>query len=99
MCKWHTALVIGIRREAIDPSLVTIYTETPSNYEIIGIVTASSSSGLTEQGDLDYAMTELKKQAAKIGANGVILEKVETLVIRPGETAKSVSGKAIYVPS
>lgn len=50
-------------------------------------------------------MAELKKQAAKIGANGVILESVGTSnsggVISYGVyipvTAKNVSGKAIYV--
>ena len=55
--------------------------------------------------DLEYAMAELKKQAAKIGANGVILESVGTSnsggVISYGVyipvTAKNVSGKAIYV--
>lgn len=50
-------------------------------------------------------MAELKEQAAKIGANGVILEGIGTSngggVISYGfyipVTAKNVSGKAIYV--
>ncbi|MBP3771669.1 MAG: hypothetical protein J6I53_03120 [Treponema sp.] len=100
-----TALVTGKQRPATNPESVVVYTEAPAKYEIIGIVTASSDSGWTEQGDLDYAMAELKKQAAKIGANGVILESVGTSnsggVIGYGFyvpiTAKNVSGKAIYV--
>ena len=83
-----------------------IYTEAPANYEVIGIVTASSDAGMTEQGDLNYAIAELKRQAAKIGANGVILESVGTsnsggVIMNYGiivpVTAKNVSGKAIYV--
>ena len=100
-----TALVTGKQRTATNPTNVVVYTEPPKNYEVIGIVTASSDSGWTDQEDLEYAMEELKKQAAKIGANGVILESVGTSnsggVISYGVyipvTAKNVSGKAIFV--
>ena len=100
-----TALVTGTQRPATNADEVIIYTAAPEKYELIGIVTASSDSGWTEQDDLNYAMAELKKQAAKIGANGVILETVGTSnsggVISYGVyipiTAKNVSGKAIYV--
>ena len=105
-CASGTALVTGVQRPAMDPAEVVIYTEAPADYEVIGIVTASSEAGWTEQGDLNYAVAELKKQAAKIGANGVILESVGTSssggVITYGafiaDSAKNVSGKAIYVP-
>lgn len=39
----------------------------------IAIVKASSDAGLTQQGSLDFAVEELKKQAAKVGANAVVL--------------------------
>ncbi|WP_315600975.1 hypothetical protein [Treponema socranskii] len=104
-CATGTALITGTKRTATNPECVVIYTEAPPKYEVIGIVTASSDSGWTEQGDLNYAIAELKKQAAKIGANGIILENVGTSnsggVISYGVyipvTAKNVSGKAIYV--
>lgn len=104
-CASGTALVTGTQRIPTSPETVIVYTEPPAKYEVIGLVTASSDSGWTEQGDLEYAMAELKKQAAKIGANGVILESVGTSnsggVISYGlyvpVTAKNVSGKAIYV--
>ncbi|MBQ9494362.1 MAG: hypothetical protein IJR50_01835 [Treponema sp.] len=99
------ALVTGTQRSATNPAVVVIYTKAPENYEVIGIVTASSDSGWTEQDDLNYALAELKKQAAKIGANGVILESVSTSnsggIVSYGVyipiTAKNVSGKAVYV--
>ena len=50
----------------------------------------------TEQGSIDYAVEELKKQAAAIGANGVLL----TVVAETGggrDSAQTVSGEAIYV--
>lgn len=95
-CASGSALVTGTQRPAIAVEEVKIYAEAPKDYEVIGIVTASSNSGMTEQGDMNYAAAELKKQAAKIGANGVILDSVTTS-ISDGNVAKNLSGKAIYV--
>lgn len=103
----RNCLITGTQRSATNADEVVIYTEAPEKYEVIGIVTASSDFGWTEQGDLNYAVAELKKQAAKIGANGIILESVSSTnsggVISYGVyipvTAKNVSGKAIYVVS
>lgn len=100
-----TYIVTGTQREAISADSVTIYTVFPEHYELIGIVTASSDAGWTEQDSLNYAIAELKNQAAKIGANGIILESVGTInaggVIISGVyvpvSAQKVSGKAIYV--
>ena len=105
-CASGTALVTGTQHPETSPESVVIYTEPPVNYEVIGIVTASSNSGWTDQGSLDYALTELKKQAAKIGANGILLEDV-TQTTTGGvysygmyvpSTSQNLSGKAIYVP-
>ncbi|WP_027727612.1 hypothetical protein [Treponema sp. C6A8] len=100
-----TALVTGIKREATIPEQVIIYTEAPQNYEVVGIVTAASDAGKTEQDMLNYAIAELKKQAAKIGANGVIIEDMDLssggFVMFYGVAVpiavKEVSGKAIFV--
>ena len=108
-CASGSSIVVGEVRESIDPSQVKLYLEIPENYEIIGIVTASSDAGWTEQGSVDYAVEELKNQAAKLGANGVLIESTgdqqSTIVGGYGTgylyaipvTAKSVTGKAIYV--
>ena len=99
-------MVTGTQRPETSPESVVIYTESPVNYEVIGIVTASSDSGWTNQGSLDYALTEIKKQAAKIGANGILLEDV-TQTTTGGvysygmyvpSTSQNLTGKAIYVP-
>ena len=108
-CASGSAIVIGTKRPPTDPIQVKLYLEAPSNYEVIGIVNASSDAGWTEQGSQDYAVQELKNQAAKLGANGVLLEttgeKTSTAVGGYGTgifnaipvTAKTVSGKAIFV--
>ena len=56
----------------------TILTEMPEGAEVIAIVKASSDSGWTQQDSLDYAVDELKKQAAKVGANAVVLTGRDT---------------------
>ena len=82
-CTTGSALVTGTKRPAIDPMLVKIYRVPPSSeYEHIGIVKAESEELFSQQEALDRAVEELKKQAAKIGANGIILggmsEKTES---------------------
>lgn len=108
-CASGSSIVVGDVREAIDPSKVKLYLEIPESYETIGIVTASSDAGWTEQGSVDYAVEELKNQAAKLGANGVLIESTgeQTSTVIGGYgtgyiyavpvTSKSVTGKAIYV--
>ena len=108
-CASGSSIVTGKTRTSIDPSQVILYLEPPEKYEVIGIVKASSDSGWTEQDSQDYAVEELKNQAAKLGANGVILttagENTSTvvgtystgMVYAIPVTSQTVSGKAIYV--
>ena len=108
-CATGSHIVTGTKRTAIAKENVKIYLEAPERYEVIGLVTASSDAGITEQGSQNYAVEELKKQAAKIGANGVLLtnvgEKTTTVVGTYGSgfmtgttsSAKTISGQAILV--
>lgn len=89
-CASGSALVTGKKRPPIDPALVTIYREAPkADFENIGIVKSKAVEMLSQQEAVDRAVEELKKQAAKIGANGVIL-------IEMGEQHVSYSG---FTPS
>ena len=74
-CATGSSIVVGDVREPLTPDQVQLYLQAPTNYEVIGIVDASSDAGWTEQGAVDYAVEELKKQAARLGANGVLLEQ------------------------
>lgn len=108
-CASGSAIVTGTKRTPLDPSQVKLYLESPSKYEVIGIVNASSDAGWTEQDSLDYAVQELKNQAAKLGANGILLEATgerSSMAVGGYGTgyfyaipvkAKTVSGKAIFV--
>lgn len=108
-CASGSYILTGQQRDPVQPTDVKLYTSPPSNYEVIAIVNASSDAGWTEQGSQDYAVEELKNQAAKLGANGVLLMTTgETSSAAIGSygngmmfaipiTAKTVSGKAIYV--
>ena len=110
-CASGTAIVTGTTRTAIDSEKVKLYIQPPAEYEVIAIIKASSDAGWTAQGSQDYAVQELKNQAAKLGANGVLLGatgvKTSTVVgghgtgtmyAIPVET-EVVSGQAIYVPT
>ena len=73
-CTRGNVLITGTKRTPIQPTEVTIYLEPPrGDYEIIGLVSAESEAGWTWDDALNNAVGELKEQAAKIGANGVIL--------------------------
>ena len=108
-CATGSSIVVGEVRDPIDPSKVKLYLEAPANYEVIGIVKASSDAGWTEQDSVNYAVEELKNQAAKLGANGVFIETTgeTTSTIIGGQgtgylyaipvSEQTVSGKAIYV--
>ena len=75
-CASGTALVTGIKRVSTEYESIKIYHTAPSNYEVIAMVQASSELGFTDQDNLDMALEEIKKQAAKVGANGVILKSI-----------------------
>lgn len=108
-CASGSHIITGTARTPIDFKLVKLYLDEPEVYETIGIVKASSDAGWTEQGSQDYAVEELKKQAAKIGANGVLLLSSgqvtsSTVGINPSGgsyaipvSAQTIIGKAIYI--
>jgi hypothetical protein len=108
-CASGSAIVTGNTRDPIVPEQVKIYLDAPAVFEVVGLVNASSDAGWTEQGSQDYAIEELKKQAAKLGANGVLLvssgEKTTTAIggystgyfYAIPVTAKTVQGRAILV--
>ena len=108
-CATGSSVVTGKKRTPVAATQVKLYLEPPSSFEVIGLVNASSDVGWTDQGSMDYAIEELKKQAGKLGANGVLIlasgETTSTIINRSGTgnvyaipvTAKTLQGKAIFV--
>ena len=105
-CAEGTTVVTGQKRAAIDPAQVQLYATPPgANYEVVGLVNASSANGWNDQQSIDFAVSELKNQAAAVGANGVIIGTPSSRVggvVMSGNVAipydeQTVSGTAIYV--
>lgn len=69
-----SALVTGTPRAPIDPSQVRIYfSAPPGGYEEIALL-ESNSGAFTygEQNKMDSVVAKLRKEAARLGANGVL---------------------------
>ena len=108
-CASGSVIITGTKRDPVPADNVSILLEPPTDFETIGLVSASSDWGFTEQGSVDYAISKLRKLAAKLGANGVLLvstgDRTSTAVggTRSGyfyavtDTVKTVQGKAIYI--
>src|SRR5271167_924765 len=69
-------VMVGAARPAISPAEVKIYSHPPAVYEEIALLNASTSHMFTPGGQktIDEVIEKLKEQAAKLGANGVLLE-------------------------
>ena len=78
-CASGSAIIVGEKRAPIeDWESVAVVRQMPEGAVEIAIVSASSDAGFTKQQDVDYAVAELKKQAAKVGANTVVIGKTAT---------------------
>jgi uncharacterized protein YbjQ (UPF0145 family) len=69
-------VMVGTARPPILPADVKIYSHPPPTYEEIALLNASTSHMFTPGGQktIDEVIEKLKEQAAKLGANGVVLE-------------------------
>ena len=78
-CVTSQAVLVGPARPAISPDQVQIYLQPPeSKYLQIANLTASSrgSFAITPAGKIDKVIERLKTEAAKLGANGILLHGV-----------------------
>jgi hypothetical protein len=74
-CSSTSHVLVGTKRPPIDPALVQLYLEPPAQYERIAILDASSegSWAFSGQAKMNAAMVKLKREAAKLGANGILV--------------------------
>jgi hypothetical protein len=78
-CATSQVAVVGRVRPAISAQQVQIYLQPPdSKYDEIANLSASSrwSYFMTAEGKIDKVIERLKKDAAKLGANGILLHGV-----------------------
>ncbi len=78
-------VAIGNARAPINPADVRIYTELPASYEKIAMVSADARNAFASQQNLsDNAIERLKKEAAAVGANGILLNGFGNYVVGSG---------------
>ena len=107
-------IVVGETREPIHPSNVKIYIDYPEKYEKIALIDAGSNFAFkdpailfTWQSKMDKVTERLKIEAAKLGANGILIvntdNKIHQSVRSDGEGGSQISsstekfGKAIAI--
>ena len=109
-------IVVGDAREPIDPSSVKIYLDSPKEYEKIALIDAGSNFAFKDpvilfdwQSKMDKATERLKIEAAKLGANGILIINTDNKIYQSTSsdgkgssssssyTEKFVKAIAIYV--
>lgn len=71
--------MVGTARSPTDSSTVQIFHTPPAKHEQIALVQSDNlgTSGYTQEGRVNSAMKRLRENAARLGANGIILKGVE----------------------
>ena len=104
-------VMVGEKRQSISSDQVKIYLRSPDcPYEEVALLSASSrnSFAVGDQGKMNKAIARMKSEAAKLGANGVIVggtgSETTGMITQPGTPGygvalghQTVSGAAIYV--
>ena len=109
-------IVVGETREPIHPSNVIIYLDYPEKYEKIALIDAGSNFAFKDpailfdwQSKMDKATERLKIEAAKLGANGILIINTDNKIYQStnsdgkgsfsssSHTEKFVKAIAIYV--
>jgi len=77
-CSTSSHVLLGTPRPPIAPDQVRVYAQPPAHYEQIASINANSSASLalTGQQNMDKALERMKAEAAKLGANGILLQGV-----------------------
>jgi len=72
-CASTSKVMLGQARASVDPATVQIYSTPPAGSQEIAQLESASAVGFGTQGQTDAAVMRLKREAAALGANGVIL--------------------------
>ena len=73
----ETSLVVGKTRAPTTADQVKLYTKPPAKYEEIAIISADAVHAfMSKQELMNTSIANLKQGAAKVGANGVLLDGV-----------------------
>jgi hypothetical protein len=96
-CVTSAHLVTGNARGPVAVEAVKLYSVAPSNAQLVGTVVAQAMGD--DQCAMDRGLAALKKQAARIGANALV---IATPLETPGRFLSSptiqLSAQALFVP-
>lgn len=83
-------VIVGKTRVPTDPAQIKIYFAPPKHYETIAVVSADSNASFrfSAQGKVDAALERAKRDAARLGANGLLLQTL-------GESGSVMVGNAM----
>ena len=103
----ETSMLVGTPRAPTTPEQVRLYTSPPKKYTEIALIFSDAAYDFMDtQALLDTAVLNAKREAAEIGANGILLDRLGDFrvggsgffLIQPSlGRDELVSGKAIYV--
>lgn len=75
----RSRVVVGNARPAVEPETVKLYLRPPAKFEEIAILNATSRNAFaSDQSLTDSVLLQMKKDAAKLGANGILLGGIGT---------------------
>lgn len=78
-CESTSRVMLGPTYPPISPDKVQIYYQPPARYREVALLeTASGSFTYGEQHKMDAVLANLRIEAAKLGANGVLFQGTET---------------------
>jgi hypothetical protein len=81
LCGFASAgtIIVGEVRPAINPDRVKVYWDAPRKYDRIAIITKGSGGSwvFSDSNEVDTAIARIRTEAAKLGANGIILTAIE----------------------
>jgi hypothetical protein len=77
-CGTTRTIMVGEARPAISVQSVRVYEMPPRHYERIAIINSSGGTSwiFRDRGLMDEAVAKLRDEAARLGANGLLLQQV-----------------------
>ena len=95
-CADTRTVMVGTPRPAIRPESVRVYQMPPRRFDRIAILNSSGGTSwiFADQPSMDLAISRLREQAAKVGANGILLQQVYDEPAGASRLASADSGLA-----
>ena len=98
-CSTSSRQIVGVKRTPLSSSDVQIYRLKPAEYEQIAFIQASSKNSLafSDEAMQQVIIQRLKKEAAALGANGIILNQTEEQITGSIGSGTGMSGRNVGI--